>query len=66
MPRDEEEVLVVRRSDLFSTEKHFFGGFRPAEEVDYESIIENNFLQHHKLLKDLLTSKLILKIYIMP
>ena len=44
MPDDNEIILAVKRVYLFPTTAYFFTGFRPAGQINYESIIEKNFL----------------------
>ncbi len=39
--KDEQIIMVVKREILLG--KNYFEGFRPRNEVDYESIILNNF-----------------------
>ena len=44
MPNDNEIILAVKRNCLFPTKAYYFTGFRISGQINYESIIEKNFL----------------------
>lgn len=43
MGNPNQRIIVVKRDVLFGDGKNYFEGFRPAEEIDYESRILSNF-----------------------